>query len=138
MNVPLPLLLPIPLSPLTPPPQGIGDTKSGTLIGTDRFGNRFYENTVEELPLRTKWVDYKHHFCDASETEPGWHAWLHHMVDNPPTKDSMLQPRTNAWSQPTHVPNMTFTRSAYKPYSTVRNRIEAWVPQVKPKGEINA
>ncbi len=28
----------------------IGDTKAGTLIGTDRFGNKFYENLAEELP----------------------------------------------------------------------------------------
>jgi len=31
--------------PLTP-----GDTKAGTLVGTDRFGNKFYENNTEELP----------------------------------------------------------------------------------------
>ena len=28
----------------------IGDTKAGTLIGGDRFGNKFYENLQEELP----------------------------------------------------------------------------------------
>jgi hypothetical protein len=28
----------------------IGDTKAGTLIGVDRFGNKFYENLAEELP----------------------------------------------------------------------------------------
>ena len=27
-----------------------GDTKAGTLIGTDKFGNKFYENLEEELP----------------------------------------------------------------------------------------
>jgi hypothetical protein len=39
--------------------QYIGDTKAGTLIGIDRYGNKFYENLKEELPLRTRWVDYK-------------------------------------------------------------------------------
>lgn len=29
--------------------NGIGDTKAGTLIGTDRFGNKYYEN-LDELP----------------------------------------------------------------------------------------
>lgn len=29
--------------------NNIGDTKAGTLIGTDRFGNKYYEN-LEELP----------------------------------------------------------------------------------------
>lgn len=31
----------------------IGDTKAGTLIGTDRFGNKYYENMTEELPRKT-------------------------------------------------------------------------------------
>ena len=28
----------------------IGDTKAGTLVGVDRFGNKYYENMEEELP----------------------------------------------------------------------------------------
>lgn len=28
----------------------IGDTKAGTLIGADRFGNKYYENLQDELP----------------------------------------------------------------------------------------
>ncbi|KAI5801450.1 NADH:ubiquinone oxidoreductase 13.4kD subunit [Peziza echinospora] len=111
----------------------IGDTKFGTLIGTDRFGNKFYENT-EELPLRTKWVVYKEHYGDAAEIEPGWHAWLHYLNDKPPTQDPMLAFRTNPWSPTEHRPNPTQSRGAYKPYSTVKpNRIEAWTPQVKPR-----
>jgi hypothetical protein len=31
----------------------IGDTKAGTLIGTDRYGNKYYENMTEELPRKT-------------------------------------------------------------------------------------
>lgn len=30
--------------------QYIGDTKAGTLIGVDRYGNKFFENIEEELP----------------------------------------------------------------------------------------
>ncbi len=29
--------------------QYIGDTKAGTYIGTDKYGNKYYEN-LEELP----------------------------------------------------------------------------------------
>ncbi|TVY57238.1 NADH dehydrogenase [ubiquinone] 1 alpha subcomplex subunit N7BM [Lachnellula suecica] len=36
-----------------------GDTKAGTLIGKDNFGNKYFENLEDELPLRTRWVDYK-------------------------------------------------------------------------------
>lgn len=28
----------------------VGDTKAGTLIGTDRYGNKYFENMEEELP----------------------------------------------------------------------------------------
>lgn len=28
----------------------IGDTKAGTYIATDRYGNKYYENVDEELP----------------------------------------------------------------------------------------
>jgi hypothetical protein len=27
-----------------------GDTKAGTLIGVDRYGNKYFENMEEELP----------------------------------------------------------------------------------------
>lgn len=38
---------------ITDPRAIIGDTKAGTLIGTDRFGNKYYENMEEELPRKT-------------------------------------------------------------------------------------
>jgi len=41
-----------------------GDTKAGTLIATDRYGNKYFENLDEELPLRTRWVDYKDYELD--------------------------------------------------------------------------
>ena len=37
----------------------MGDTKRGTFIAMDRYGNKYFENLEEELPLRTRWVDYK-------------------------------------------------------------------------------
>ncbi|MCJ1346887.1 hypothetical protein MMC31_005107, partial [Peltigera leucophlebia] len=30
--------------------QNIGDTKAGTFIAADRYGNKYYENLKEELP----------------------------------------------------------------------------------------
>lgn len=30
--------------------QYIGDTKAGTYIASDRYGNKYYENQEEELP----------------------------------------------------------------------------------------
>ncbi|GFF51742.1 NADH dehydrogenase [ubiquinone] 1 alpha subcomplex subunit N7BM [Aspergillus lentulus] len=99
--------------------QYIGDTKAGTLIATDRYGNKYYENMEEELPLRTRWVDYKEKEYDPSQIEPGWHAWLSYMVDAPPTHDKILQTGLRAWELPEHRPNLTLSRGAYKTYSTL-------------------
>ena len=30
----------------------IGDTKAGTFIAADRYGNKYYENVTEELPCK--------------------------------------------------------------------------------------
>ncbi|KAL1995204.1 hypothetical protein VTN49DRAFT_1391 [Thermomyces lanuginosus] len=108
--------------------QYIGDTKAGTLVGVDRFGNKYYENREEELPIRTRWVDYKEKDIDASQSEPGWHCWLAHMVDSPPNQDKILQSGLRKWEAPKHTPNLTQSRAAYKPYSTVRPKISAWQP----------
>ncbi|KAL1968971.1 hypothetical protein VTN77DRAFT_805 [Rasamsonia byssochlamydoides] len=108
--------------------QYIGDTKAGRLVGTDRYGNKYYENWEEELPLRTRWIDYKEKELDPSQTDPGWHAWLAYMVDAPPTQDKILQTAVRKWELPELRPNMTLTRAAYKPYSTTRPKIEAWQP----------
>ena len=37
--------------------QYIGDTKAGTYIATDRYGNKYYENLEEELPCMLPWYD---------------------------------------------------------------------------------
>ena len=95
----------------------ISDTKYGRLVGTDRFGNKFYENE-EELPLRTRWVDYKEHEFDPSQIEPGWHAWISYMTKEPPTTDKLLQTGLREWEPKEHKPVMTLSRSAYRPYST--------------------
>ncbi|KKA21880.1 hypothetical protein T310_4044 [Rasamsonia emersonii CBS 393.64] len=110
-----------------------GDTKAGTLIGVDRFGNKYYENFEEELPLRTRWVDYKEKYFDPSHIEPGWHAWLSYMVDTPPNKDKILETGVRKWELPEHRPNFTLTRAAYKPYSTTRPKISAWNPVAAPR-----
>ncbi|KAK2765995.1 hypothetical protein FQN54_007510 [Arachnomyces sp. PD_36] len=110
----------------------IGDTKAGTLIATDRYGNKYYENN-EELPLRTRWVDFKQDEYDPSQIEPGWHAWISYMVDKPPTADKIMQTGIRKWENTEHVPNMTMTRGAFKTYSTTVPKIHAWEPVAAPK-----
>ncbi|EUC42888.1 hypothetical protein COCMIDRAFT_102346 [Bipolaris oryzae ATCC 44560] len=109
------------------------DTKAGTLIGTDRYGNKYFENLEEELPLRTRWVDYKDKEFDPSQIEPGWHAWMSYMVDKSPAVDPLLQRQVRVWEPKEHRPTLTWSRSGYKPYSTVKNKYSPWTPVAKPR-----
>ncbi|KAK5111256.1 hypothetical protein LTR62_005284 [Meristemomyces frigidus] len=106
--------------------QYMGDTKRGTFIATDKYGNKYFENNEEELPLRTRWVDYKDKEFDPSQIEPGWynkkHAWMSYMVDKPPSEDKLLQRQVRVWEPKEHRPLLTMTRSAYVPYSTAWSR----------------
>ncbi|OCK81763.1 NADH-ubiquinone oxidoreductase-like protein subunit [Lepidopterella palustris CBS 459.81] len=111
--------------------QYIGDTKAGTFIAKDRYGNKYFENLEDELPLRTRWVDYKDHEFDPSQIEPGWHAWMSYMVDKPPTEDPILQRRVRDWEPKEHRPTLTWSRSGYKPYSTTKNKYFPWTPVAK-------
>nr|7ZM7_h Chain h, NADH dehydrogenase [ubiquinone] 1 alpha subcomplex subunit [Thermochaetoides thermophila DSM 1495]7ZMB_h Chain h, NADH dehydrogenase [ubiquinone] 1 alpha subcomplex subunit [Thermochaetoides thermophila DSM 1495]7ZMG_h Chain h, NADH dehydrogenase [ubiquinone] 1 alpha subcomplex subunit [Thermochaetoides thermophila DSM 1495] len=109
----------------------IGDTKYGELVGVDKFGNKFYENK-EELPLRTRWVDYAKHDYDAAHIEPMWHAWISYQVDTPPTREPLTQIE-RPWAPKEHVPNRSFTRGAYKPYNTTQPKIQSWEPKAAPR-----
>merc|ERR1711988_1664066 len=99
----------------------IGDTKAGTLIGTDRAGNKFFEN-MEELPLRTRWVEYAKHDYDAAQIEPGWHAWMSYLGDK------LLQTGGRAFEPTMPKPNFTMGPGAFKTYSTTKSKITPWQP----------
>lgn len=86
-------------------------------MGQDRAGNKFFENN-EELPLRTRWVEFSKHDYDAAQMEPGWHAWMSYMVDRPPAEDRLLVAGTRPFEKPAAIPNYTQTRGAFKTYST--------------------
>ncbi|KAK6349627.1 hypothetical protein TWF696_005910 [Orbilia brochopaga] len=107
----------------------IGDTKAGTLVGIDKYGNKYFQNDQEELPLRTRWVKYKNFYGDAAEIEPGWHAWISYATDNLPTDPVYHNAGYEKWGQNLGY-NPTQTRGAYKPYSTVKPKIVPWAPKV--------
>ena len=121
--------------------QYIGDTKAGTYIATDKYGNKYYENLEQELPclslpcfpspfksrqqsiplpltVAISWVDYKQKEYDPGQIEPGWHAWMSYLVDKPPTEDPVLKTGQRSWEIPEHRPNLTASRAAFKTYST--------------------
>lgn len=98
--------------------QYMGDTKAGTFIAKDMYGNSYYENMDEELPLRTRWVDYKDKHFDPTHIEPGWHMWMSYMTADPPSKDPIAQVGVREWEPKDHKPNMTMSRGAYRPFNT--------------------
>ncbi|KAF1739815.1 NADH dehydrogenase (ubiquinone) 1 alpha subcomplex subunit N7BM [Beauveria bassiana] len=99
---------------------------AGTYMGKDRAGNKFFENG-EELPLRTRWVQYAQHDFDAAQIEPGWHAWMSYAVDTVPGEDPLLTAGTRKFEPALPKPNYTQTRGAFKTYNTCvnsRQRVE--------------
>ncbi|KFA50618.1 hypothetical protein S40293_08377 [Stachybotrys chartarum IBT 40293] len=110
----------------------LGDTKHGRLVGQDRAGNKFFEN-LEELPLRTRWVEYAKHDFDAAHIEPGWHAWMSYMVDKPPTEDPLIKTGTRVFEPSKPLLNFTMGSGAWKTYNTVKPKIAAWEPVAAPR-----
>lgn len=91
--------------------------KQGRVVGTDEFGNRYYEQ-VSGLPgphgRPRRWVTYKS-MSEATLVPPDWHGWLHFTVDTPPTEESYA-PRP--W-QKSHRMNMTGTPAAWRPSGSI-------------------
>lgn len=83
----------------------------GRPVGQDAFGNRYFRSKGAPDPKREKrWVLYKGD-AEASKVPAEWHAWLHHIVLDPPAPGS--QPG-RPW-QKAHLPNLTGTTLAYRP-----------------------
>lgn len=84
---------------------------NGQAVGSDRFGNRYYqERRVPKDRRRRRWVVYRG-LPEASKVPPEWHGWLHHLTDALPDD---LPVRDAPWMKP-HLPNLTGTEFAYRP-----------------------
>ncbi|GJJ77962.1 NADH dehydrogenase (ubiquinone) 1 alpha subcomplex subunit 12 [Entomortierella parvispora] len=116
--------------------NNIGDTKVGTLVGTDKFGNKYYENLKESYG-RTRWIQFAKEDsffsraeANASQVPAEWHGWLHRMLDAPPTTDkSMVIPK---WAVE-YTENLTGSAKAFKTYNTTRPKFVAWTPKAAPR-----
>ncbi len=80
-------------------------------VGTDEFGNSYYRapETIKGYGEK-RYVVYRD-LAEPSTIPPGWHLWMHHVVDTPP---SASDPRPREWQKP-HRANMTGTPDAYRP-----------------------
>ncbi len=101
----------------------------GKLVGSDEFGNRYYQDKKSSCCGKIKrWVIYNGK-AEPSTVPPQWHGWLHYTTDNVP--DDRYK-----W-QKSPTPNLTGTSSAYFPpghkkgggvRSKATGDYEAWNP----------
>jgi NADH:ubiquinone oxidoreductase subunit len=86
----------------------------GEFVGEDEYGNRYYRTKGGKidptLGFERRWVIYNG-YAEASKIGPGWHGWMHHIVDTPPTEENY---RPHPWEKP-HRENMTGTPAAQRP-----------------------
>ena len=81
----------------------------GQLVGTDRFGNRYYRGKKALHGRERRWVIYDG-APEASKVPPEWHGWLHATQAEPPKSEAKKQ----RWEKE-HRPNPTGTEAAYRP-----------------------
>ena len=83
---------------------------SGREVGTDRFGNVYFESRADfrGYGRKRRWVIYAGE-AEATRVPPEWHAWLHHTTDAP-----LPETKRHPWMVE-HRPNPTGTPQAYRP-----------------------
>ena len=91
----------------------------GEDVGTDERGNRYYRSRPGAKPgpngYERRMVTYIGGYAEASEIPPGWHGWMHHRTDVPPTHEDYVP---YEWQKP-FVPNQTGTPNAYRPKGSI-------------------
>jgi NADH:ubiquinone oxidoreductase subunit len=99
--------------------------RHGERVGTDDEGNVYYraKSAIPDSIAERRWVIFKG-YSEASKIPPGWHAWMHHRTDTPPT-DVKYTPRD--WQKP-HQPNETGTALAYRPPGSIVGVKPAVIP----------
>lgn len=84
--------------------------RRGELVGEDEAGNRYYR--CRDGAGERRWVVYAGSGeIEPSSVPPGWNAWLHHNLDEPPSHRPLPVKR---WEQP-HQANPTGTAAAHLP-----------------------
>jgi NADH:ubiquinone oxidoreductase subunit len=106
--------------------------RHGTSVGTDEFGNVYYEGGKNSDGLTRRWVIYKG-YSEASAIPAGWHGWMHYRTDTPPAKEDY---KAREWEKG-HEANLTGSSAAYRPKGSLlgneqRPRVtgdyDAWTP----------
>ncbi|XP_016944984.1 probable NADH dehydrogenase [ubiquinone] 1 alpha subcomplex subunit 12 [Drosophila suzukii] len=106
------------------------DLKIGTLVGIDKYGNKYFENPYYFYG-RNRWIEFAPHVnmdYDGSMIPAEWYGWMHYKTDLPPIRDG-CRPK-HKWIAD-HSENLSGTKEAYYPYTTTPNKVEAWDPKAK-------
>ncbi|RKP07777.1 NADH ubiquinone oxidoreductase subunit NDUFA12-domain-containing protein [Thamnocephalis sphaerospora] len=108
----------------------LNDSKpGGRLVGTDEFGNRYYEETDTEIWVRQRWVESPSNDFDPSTIPAKWHYWIHRIGDEAAVNESAM---ANKWLAK-HTPNYTGTPGAYRSFNTTAPKIQTWEPMATPR-----
>ena len=100
--------------------------RHGNKVGEDAQGNVYYQAGER------RWVIYNG-AAEASRIPAGWHGWMHHRTDTPPSEEAYEH---RSWELP-HKENLTGTVGAYRPKGSILNPekrpevtgdYEAWSP----------
>jgi NADH:ubiquinone oxidoreductase subunit len=66
------------------------------LVGSDEFGNRYYEDFDHHNFNTRRWVEFadygKWHMTVGKKVGPGWHGWMNYMYDDAPGKQNFVEP----------------------------------------------
>jgi NADH:ubiquinone oxidoreductase subunit len=109
--------------------------RKGEHVGTDQMGNKYYraQSAVPETTPEHRWVVFAG-YSEASQVPPGWHGWIHHRVNTPPTEGDYA---AREWELP-HQENMTGSAMAYRPPGSIASgaapkkqdaTYQAWRPE---------
>eukprot|EP01113_Clastostelium_recurvatum_P017602 TRINITY_DN2072_c0_g1_i3.p1 TRINITY_DN2072_c0_g1~~TRINITY_DN2072_c0_g1_i3.p1 ORF type:complete len:178 (-),score=24.01 TRINITY_DN2072_c0_g1_i3:72-563(-) len=100
------------------------EVKFGNLIGSDKFGNMYYEDK-QEVWGRHRWVEYPGGLPweqpkESTTVPPEWHSWLHYISDYPGNSQEILSLTPSRFKMD-HLPNQTASETAYAPHNHILN-----------------
>ena len=93
----------------------------GKLVGIDDSKNKYYVDSKDR-----RWVIFNTE-VEATKIPPEWHAWIHHLIREVPTKAEFSK---YEW-QKDHQENKTGTKEAYSPNKynlQTKPDYESWRP----------
>lgn len=115
--------------------------RPGKLVGTDQFGNKYFEAPAGNMELRERFIEFggKKGDMNACRLPPEWHMWATRISLLPPTKIKLEQPKyAIQWNPPELsklAQNANYLPSHYKmkakdvqPVVYPKNKYTAWTP----------